>query len=269
MSANRGRIFSGASVACGYHELPERVLPRLCRLGIKSFEIFFNTHSELEPEYVGELKGILDDYGAECISVHPFTCGSDTYMLYSGYKRREQDYIEYHKRYFEAMNLLGARYFVLHGNKSESAPDSVVFEGYLRLDDCARSFGVRVLQENVVRCTTGRLEQLVRMKKALGDRVGFVLDTKQAVRSGYDPTQFVYALGDSIKHIHFSDHGPAGDCLLPGAGELDTVGFIEALNSVGFSGGVILELYRRNFGRYEELSAGVRDIQSAIDTVLG
>ena len=75
--------------------------------------------------------------------------------------------------------------------------------------------------------------------------------------------------GDDIKHIHYSGHGRAVVCLRPGAGGRDSVGFIEGLNAVGVSGGVILELYRRNFGRYEELSAGVRDIQSAIDTVLG
>lgn len=212
-------ITAGISTSCLYPEHPEITLKNLCEMGVKRVEIFVNTHSEVEPGYISELAAILKANGSQCVSLHPFTCGIDTYMLYTGYERRIKDYLEYHKRYFEAMNTLGARYFILHGNKNDY-PDEVVIEGYQRLNETAKSFGATVLQENVCRCTTGNLKQLVAMKEALGDGASFVLDTKQAVRKGQNPYDFVKALGSSIKHVHFSDHGEKGDCLLPDEGKL-------------------------------------------------
>lgn len=261
---NGGKIFAGVSVSCGYPEYPEVTLAKFCEMGIKNVEIFLNTHSESEPKYIRSLADILKANDARCVSLHPYTCTADTYMLYSGYERRTKDYIEYHKRYFEAMNILGAEYFVLHGNKAADHPVEVVIEGYRRLDEVARSFGVRVLQENVCRCTTGELSQLISMKKALGDDVGFVLDTKQAVRKNLDPYDFIAALGRNIKHVHFSDHGEKGDCLLPGQGDIDCERFITALKNVGFEGGIILELYRRNYKDYGELFKGFQYLQNIL-----
>lgn len=261
---NSKKIFAGVSISCGYPEYPEVTLAKFCELGIKRVEIFLNTHSESEPEYIRSLAAILKANGTKCVSLHPYTCTADTYMLYSGYERRTKDYIEYHKRYFEAMNILGADYFILHGNKADH-PDSVVIEGYRRLNEAAKSFGVRVLQENVCRCTTGELSQLISMKKALGDDVGFVLDTKQAVRKKLDPYDFISALGSSIKHVHFSDHGEKGDCLLPGQGDIGCERFITALKNIGFEGSIILELYRRNYHDYHELASALLYLQGIID----
>lgn len=258
-------MFAGISAACGYPEFPEVTLKKLCEMGVKNVEIFVNTHSETEPDYIRSLADILYANGTKCVSLHPFTCGIDTYMLYTGYERRIRDYLEYHKRYFEAMNILGAEYYILHGNKN-NYPDEVVIEGYSRLDEAAKGLGVKVLQENVCRCTTGELRQLVRMKEVLGDEVGFVLDTKQAIRKGLDPYDFIPALGRNIKHVHFSDHGPKGDCLLPGEGEIDTPKFISALNDIGFTGGIMLELYRKNFKTYEQLVESADYIQRVIDS---
>lgn len=261
---NRRRITAGVSSGCGYPDCPETVVRDLCERGVKVLELFLNTHSEVEPEYIRELSHIIAANGSECVSMHPFTCGIDTYMLYSGYERRARDYIEYHKRYFEAMNILGAKYFVLHGNKNPY-PDDVVFEGYLRLDAAAKEFGVKVLQENVCRCTTGELSQLVRMKKALGDEASFVLDTKQAVRKGLDPYDFIPALNKSVKHVHFSDYGEKGDCLLPGQGIIDTRRFIYTLMANDFEGAIILELYRNNYDGYDSLINSLNYIQRVID----
>lgn len=258
------RICAGVSCGCMYPEYPEVALKSLCERGVSSFELFLNTHSELEPEYIQSLKDILKSNGAECVSLHPFTCVADTYMLYTGYERRTRDYIEYHKRYFEAMNILGAKYFILHGCRKD-LPDSVVFEGYSRLNETAGTFGVQVLQENVYQCATGRLDRLVRMKKALGDNVGFVLDVKQAVLEDLDPLDFVDELGSSIKHVHFSDHGKKGSCLLPGEGEFSTEQFVSRLMKAGYTGAIMLEVYRKAFKGYDELTKGVAYIQNVID----
>ncbi|MBR5121863.1 MAG: sugar phosphate isomerase/epimerase [Oscillospiraceae bacterium] len=261
------KITAGISAACLYPEYPEVSIERLCKAGVKNLEIFPNCPSEATTEYVKGIAKIFKSYDANCISWHSFVSSSDTYALYTGYERRILDYLELHKGFFEKMNILGAKYFILHGNKMP-LPDDVVFEGYSRLREVGKSFGIEVLQENVARCTTGSLDQLVRMKKALGEDVGFVLDTKQAVRKdNQNPYDFVSALGNSIKHVHFSDHGKLGECLLPEDGEMGTKQFITALKSVGFEGCVMLELYRRNYKDFDDLMRGYKILCDAIDTV--
>lgn len=256
-------ITTGISVACGYPEYPELFLEKLLKAGVKRVELFLNTHSEIQPDYIGILKALLDDYGAECISFHPFTCGIDTYMLYTGYARRVADYLDYHKNYFEAMNTLGAKYFILHGSKNPY-PDEVICEAYMALSRTAKPYGITVLQENVARCITGDVAQLSRMKNILGDEVSFCLDIKQAIRYGQNPLDFVKALGSNIKHVHFSDHNSETDCIMPFAGEMDIPEFVGELKSAGFDGCVMTELYRRGYPDVPTLVEAVGKLEKLI-----
>lgn len=260
----KSRITAGVSAACGYPEPPEIFIKTLCGLGVKRIELFVNCEFETRPEYVKEIKSILDDNGAECVSLHPFTCAIDTYAMFSTYERRTQEYLDYHKRYFEAMNILGAEYFVFHGSKVNYG-DEVIFDRFARLDSIAKSYGVRALQENVNQKVTGELETLKRMKAHFGGDVGFVLDTKQAVRMGWDPFDGVKALGDSIKHVHISDHGASGDCLLLGKGEMNVDAFVKTLADNGFEGAIMLELYRKGYGEPSELMDSLKLLEEAIE----
>lgn len=105
-------------------------------------------------------------------------------MLFTAYERRVTDMLDYYKRFFEYMNLFGARFFVLHGNKPQNPfPDEKYFERYLKLQETAERFGICVVQENVVRCVSGSIDFLKKMKAALGDKAAFVLDIKQSRRS--------------------------------------------------------------------------------------
>lgn len=247
-------ISVGVSTACLYPELTEASLEALCGMGIKLVEIFMNAHCELEKGSVEHMKRILDKNGVKCVSLHPFTCGIEPTMFFTSYERRFSDMLEYHKKYFEAMNGLGAEYFILHGNNPKNHfPDEAYFERFSRLQSLAKTFGVTVTQENVARCTSGNLDFLVKMKKALGSEACFTLDTKQAVRYGADPYDFVKRLGNSIKHVHISDHGDDRDCKLVGTGRLDFPKFLNALRQADFDGSVVLELYRKDFGKPEEL----------------
>lgn len=263
----RGKNISvGVSAACGYPETPEVFVKELCRAGVKEIELFVNCDYETKPEYAKEIKKILDGEGARCVSLHPFTCAIDTYAMFSAYERRTQEYLDYHRRYFEAMNILNAEYFVFHGSKVYY-PDELIFERFSRLRDIGESYNVTVLQENVNNKVTGELETLKRMKAHFGDKAGFVLDTKQACRMGWDPYDGVKALGKSIKHVHLSDHGKKGDCLLPFEGELDIPKFIDTLDSVGYEGCLMIELYRRNFDTVDELVQAMKRVQAAVDFV--
>lgn len=259
-------IKAGISTACFYPELTEKALELVCGMGAETTEIFINSHCELENNFLTEMKKTLDASGTSCVSLHPYTCGIEPMMFFTQYERRYSDILDYYKRYFEAMNILGAEYFVLHGNKPQNAfGEEDYFERFEGLFDLGKSFGVTVTQENVSRCVSGDLEFLVRMKKALKDKACFTLDVKQAVRYGCSPYDFVNKLGGSIKHIHISDHNDKTDCGLVGCGRLDFERFLEALKKEGFEGNIILELYRWGFDGPCELEENYRYIKSVID----
>ncbi|MEG1895566.1 MAG: sugar phosphate isomerase/epimerase, partial [Oscillospiraceae bacterium] len=63
----------GVSTGCFFPEKTDVALERVARLGAKYAEIFFNTDSELEEEFLYKLKDIADRNGITITSVHPFT----------------------------------------------------------------------------------------------------------------------------------------------------------------------------------------------------
>lgn len=246
---------AGVSTACLYPMEVEKAFRQLAENGVKTAEIFVNSHCELSDPYRGEMLAVQKEYGVSVTSVHPFTCGIEPMMLFTAYERRVDDMLDYYKRFFEYMNLFGARFFILHGNKPQNPfPDEKYFERYLKLQETANRYGATVLQENVVRCTSRDLFFLVKMKKALGDMAAFVLDIKQAHRSGCDPLEAVRALRDNIKHVHFSDFGRAGDCLKFGLGEYDDLTLFNELKSSGYKGDLIIELYGGSHGGAADLA---------------
>ena len=257
---------AGVSTACLYPMETEKALRSLAEADVKNMEIFLNTHCELYDPYLGDMLDCIREYGLNITSVHPYTCGVEPMMLFTAYERRLNDMIDYYRRFFEFMGKVGAKYFVLHGNKPENTfPMESEFENFARLQTAAREMGVEVLRENVARCTSGKLSYMLEMKRYLGDMASFVLDTKQAVRAGEDPVEVARALGDSIKHIHYSESGKKGDCLPCGCGDGDPAVFFEALKSVGFDGAVILELYADGYtGGTKALAENSRKIAQYI-----
>lgn len=244
----------GISTSCFYPQTPEEAVDFLSAYRIPHIEIFFNSFSELRPEYLKELQAVLRNGGVTVLSVHPFTSGMEPILFFSDYERRVEDGLEMYRRYFEAANLLGAKILVFHGDRRDSnCPDERYFERFHRLFRLGKEFGVTVAQENVERCRSGELSFLRRMQEALGAEAQFVLDVKQARRSGEDPTAYLDSLGQNICHLHISDGGAAGDCLPIGDGEMDFSVFFKRLEEFRYQGGVILELYRHNYRVREEL----------------
>ncbi len=96
------------------------------------------------------------------------------------------------------------------------------------------------------------------MKEALGDKAAFVLDTKQAHRSGTTPLDIVRALGSNIRHVHFSDFGAAGDCLKFGLGEYDDLTLFKELKKSGYEGDLIIELYQGSHNGAADLAENCR-----------
>ncbi len=201
-------ISVGVSTACLYPQETSESLELLCQCGIRSFEVFLNTFSEFTDEYIEKLKEIKQHYHAEIISVHPFTSEMESMFFFSDYPKRLEEGLKLYEQYFAYTRQLGARYFIFHGGKEHIVHcEEKYFTDYERLLKRAKKQGITLLHENVVRTKSRDLDFLVRLSQALPE-TRFVLDVKQAVRSGVSPIEFMQRLGKSVEHIHFSDNDP-------------------------------------------------------------
>ncbi len=248
----------GASTACFYPLETEKSLLILAEAGITNAEIFFNADCELSGSILDEIKDIVYKYKMTILSVHPFTSAVETMSLFGDYPRRFDAMMDTYKRYFEVMNYFGARIFVLHGAlKSAVVEDEVYFGRYLKLFEEGKRFGVTVAQENVSYCKSGSRQFIAMMKKTLGDNCKFVLDVKQALRSGTTAFDLLDVLGDSLVHCHLSDNNESSDCIPVGKGKFDFEGFVQKLNEIKYSGNIILELYKNGYENVREIKESI------------
>lgn len=258
-------MLAGVSSASLYPLETERAVKQLGELGVKNTEIFMNDFSEISGPIFDEILHTVRDYGINVVSLHPFTSPMESLFLFSDYPRRQQALIDIYKRYFECMNRLGARIFVLHGAiLSAKCSDERYFEQFSRLLDAADEFGVTVAQENISYCKSGSLDFLKRLREQCGSRTKYVLDLKQARRSGLKPIEIIDALGKDVIHVHISDANGKSDCLPVGAGNEDFPAIIGKLKQLDYHGALLIELYRSNYGGYEELSDGVKKIEKML-----
>ena len=174
-------------------------------------------------------------------------------MFFSSYYRRFQDGIEIYKRFFHAANLLGANILVFHGDRRGSnLPRNQYFDLFGELMEAGKRMGITVAQENVPRCASWCPDFFREMAVYLPE-ARFVLDLKQVIRADVSLEEMLEAMGHRIIHVHISDHRPGQDCLPIGKGDLDLKDLHQKLQSLGFQGNILLELYRDNYGEYKEL----------------
>ncbi len=234
-------------------------------MGVKNAEIFINDFSELEGEIFADILRTIRGYDMNILSVHPFSSPMESAYLFSEYDRRCKFILDMYRRFFERMGDLGAKIFVLHGAiLSSNCSDERYFERYSSLLDVADEFGVTVAQENICYCKSKDIDFLKRLKESCGDRTKYVLDIKQAVRAGISPFDFIDGLGKDIIHVHISDNNPEKDCLPIGKGSFDFSTLVRKLKEIDYSGGLLVELYRHNYGEYRELYDGMKKIEEII-----
>jgi len=234
----------GISTACFYPMDTEKSLKFLGDSGVKTAEIFLNSPSEVSTTFIKNLKKIADFYGMNVVSLHPLTSFAESYMLFSDYKRRFFDTKELYKKYYDACNILGAKYLVIHGDmKTNHISDEEYFDRFALMMQDGKSSGIGVVQENVNRYRSDNPEFLKKMKASIGDDLKFVLDIKQAVRAGHDVYEFVNVIGRDVVHIHISDNKKGYDCLLPGDGDFDFEYFVKEMDNLNYFGDFIVEVY--------------------------
>lgn len=258
----------GVSSACLYPQILEQSVKDIAKYGIKNTEIFINTDCELEHSYLKELRNILDYYGTSCVSVHPYTCALEPMMFFTNYERRINDGLTYYKKFFQAMNILGAKIFVFHGNKAIVPVDeSLYLDRFYRLSNTGREFEITVTQENVARCQCNNISILKNMVNQLGDVAQFTIDLKQAIRSNVNIYDIINEVGKNIAHIHISDHTSEKDCLPIGKGDLDLSKLLDALKSQSFDGAIMIELYRNNFFDIVELAQNYEYLSKFVNSL--
>ncbi len=255
----------GLSTACFYPMQTEEALAKVGQLGFLTTEVFFNSTSELNKDFLKHLRRIQEQYGVRMNSIHPMASFAESYMLFSTYIRRFFDTVEMYKYYFEAANFLGAKIVVIHGSKAPGIIEpQEYYERFGTLIDEGLKQGIVVAHENVVSTMGQSPELMLDMKNAIGDNFKMVLDIKQAIRSGYDPNDFVDILGDRIVQVHISDHNEENDCLPPGEGNFNFKKFTYNLNNKGYNGDYIIELYKNSFCCEEQLLLAKKHIEKLI-----
>lgn len=261
----------GVSSASFYPLETEHAVTELIRLGFSKTELFLNSESEFDPVYCKALRKQLDAAGVSVLSVHAYTAAVEGIFFFGDYPRRTADSINAYRKYFAAAEILGAKYFTFHGDRTLTGKRSIHqtpiekhSEVLFRLAAAAKEHGVLLTQENVSWCTSADPEYIRGLKENLGDAIGYTLDLKQARRANVPWQAYFEAMGDRLVNLHISDTRGEKTSLLPGFGDFDYREFYRFLKNFGYSGDSIIEVYREDYGEYCEMCESKRYLESVL-----
>ena len=219
--------------------------------GVRDCEVFLNTYSEYEPAFVEMLAGRLSSANVNVFSVHPMSMQFEP-QLFSIHPRQREDAVNLYERVLAAGERFGASYYVMHGPARlfggvKNIDLNRIAPIFLELAARARKHGLQLTLENVSWCVFNEPEFGVRLQALTHGEIKHTLDVKQAVRSGYDPMDFIRAVGEYIVNVHLCDASklPAGGVHydMPGFGEYDFVSMFNLLGEKGYHGPAFIEVY--------------------------
>ncbi len=238
----------------------------LQKYGVTNIELFLNTFSELDNEYINKLKKIKDKTKQNIIALHPFTCALESFFFATHYDTRKKDGFDFYKQYFETCNKLEISFFNFHGmHKDVNYPLDIYCENIAKLRDLGREFNVELCHENVVRCKFGYTKNIIKMRKLLNDDISFTLDIKQMRRANIKTQDMVNAMGKCVKYLHLSDCDNDNDCTLPGTGNYDFEHLFNCLAQHNFTGDGVIELYSDSFTSVESIISSAQYLQKLYD----
>lgn len=232
----------GISTACLYPMLTEDALFKLIMLKCDNFEIFVNSAEDLCGQNLKKMETMLKENQRSVVSVHPYSSEFETTLFFTDYERRFHEGLDIYKKYFEFACRLGAKYVIFHGSRDKSVSNEFYCENLYRLARTAKKSGVELLQENVERCKSGEIQLIQYIHNNLPD-IGFTYDIKQEKRSGLKDMEMLKAMGNSVRHIHVSDHDVINECLPICQGDYDYSVLVRYLSAIRYNGSMIIELY--------------------------
>lgn len=256
----------GASSACFYPLETEKSFEKLCNMGFDTVELFVNSPSEIQDDFLSLLLEIRNKYGVNIISIHPFSSFAETGLFFSTYERRFLDALPFYDAFLRAAGILGAKYFVVHGCRSVVGfDDEEYFRRFKILCETGRKYGVSVCQENVVQFKSQSPQFLLKMREYLQDEFKMVFDIKQAYRSGYTYSDFFEPLHESIVHLHLSDHNEKSDCIVPMSGNFPYNQFFSDIKRFNIKADCVIEVYEWSYTDESEITAS----RASLETVAG
>ncbi len=267
----------GISTASIFNKaMVEDTPPLLSAMGCRTIEVFLNTFSEYRPDFVRLLRERIDNAGLSVYSVHPMSNQFEA-QLFSIHPRQKADAFSVYREALNAGRLLGATHYVMHGSPhlggtAKNLELERITPIFRELLDVAAEYGITLCLENVSWCFFHAPAFGAALKERLGDhRLKFVLDIKQAVRSGEDPFAFVEAVGEDLENWHLCDYAfdPSGKLSLkmPGQGQCNFRALGQAMIAKGYHGPAFVEVYSDMFTGLDELKASFESMQTILSTL--
>lgn len=248
----------------------------LAALGCRRIEVFLNTFSEYRPDFVGLLRQRIDDAGLQAYSLHPMSNQFEA-QLFSIHPRQKADAFSVYRDALNAGRILGATHYVMHGSPhlggtAKNLEMERITPVFRELLDVAAEYGITLCLENVSWCFFHAPAFGAELKKRLGDRrLKFVLDIKQAIRSGEDPFAFVEAVGEDLENWHLCDYAfdDSGKLSLkmPGQGQCDFLALGKAMVDKGYRGPAFIEVYSDMYIDLDELGSSFETMRTTLSTL--
>lgn len=257
----------GISSASFYPNLnTENSISFMSNLGFKSGEIFLNSPSEYEEEFVKKILEEKNKYDFKIHSVHSFSSCFEPY-LFDEYKRRRDDMFVYFKKVCKAAKILGAKCYTFHGMRWQNLNNlnyKLVIETYNKLAYLAMEQGIKLAQENVSWCMSSDLEFLKLVREKSKYPIYFTLDVKQAYKANITPENYIEVMKDHIVNFHINDRDCNNVCLLPGKGEVNFKKISCKLKEIGYNEIGIIEVYSNNYSSYDEIKKSRNFLMSQV-----
>ena len=260
----------GVSTASLFPERHTEEAARLIKsLGVDVAEVFFSTFYEYRPEFSKSLSGELG--GLEINAVHAMPLNFEP-NLFNATRRVRGDGFYWLDQLCRSAQLLHCKNYTFHGfvrtGKTDSNAEDTGFIGERIAEAhafCA-GYGVNLCLENTAHYAYNRPGFFKEVKRHCGDLYG-VLDLKQARRSGRSYVDYIGDMSGAIAYVHLSDVDTNGKMCLPGKGVYDFKEIFKRLNGAGFDGVAVIENYRNDYGKFEELKESVLYLQELADKI--
>lgn len=243
--------------------------------GVRTVETFLDTSSEYTEEFAYILKERKTRYDIDVVAVHAMAQQFEPQLFSIGVRQRA-DAWKVFERVLAAAKIVGAGIYVFHGPANllgalKNANFHRVGPIASDLADMAASYGIKLCWENVSWAMynhPGFGTDL--LAHCQSDNLYFTLDIKQAIRSGYDPTEYLNDMGDRLAHVHLCDvrrdaAGQMTGLALPGRGDYDFTQLTEALCKSRYEGVAMVEVYSDLFTQASEVLACRGDMEKTMN----
>lgn len=228
----------------------EEVVRRLARIGYDGIEIGC-AQPQAWPYYIDgarrkEMRKCLEENHIAVSSMLPAPGGGPGGNIASACKEEREWTKEYWKKCMElgldigdCKTLLCVCGWYIYGTKERDAWKWAK-EGLSEMADYAKQFGITLMLEPTA--TDSNLvescEDAINMMEDIGkDNVKLMFDTTHALYRNEVPSDYVYQMGENLKHVHMADY----DRKAPGTNGCDFVEIMQALKDINFDGYITME----------------------------